>query len=159
MTQKSKSVLLNWKAVHNNWPSLNFFPCKQTVHWQYTSSRAMIIGPEDTPYENGIYLFDIFLPPEYPEVPPKVQFLTTGGGRVRLVSHCNSYRRIVANRGSSIYWKVSGRPYCVTLVPLTFQSLYVKDVTYKCMTFCGLYCTHDMLLRGSEHSTDSFNLS
>jgi len=25
--------------------------------------RALIIGPNDTPYQNGIFLFDIFLPP------------------------------------------------------------------------------------------------
>ena len=45
--------------------------------------RALIIGPADTPYANGCFLFDIFLPAEYPNTPPKVQFLTTGGGRVR----------------------------------------------------------------------------
>jgi len=43
----------------------------------------MIVGPENTPYENGIYVFDILLPPNYPDAPPKVQFLTTGGGKVR----------------------------------------------------------------------------
>ena len=29
------------------------------------------------------FLFDIFLPDEYPRVPPKMQFLTTGGGQIR----------------------------------------------------------------------------
>eukprot|EP01147_Barroeca_monosierra_P009323 gene9323-1590_t len=45
--------------------------------------RAMIIGPEETPYANGCYIFDILLPVEYPMKPPSVQLLTTGGGRVR----------------------------------------------------------------------------
>ncbi|GFR41567.1 hypothetical protein Agub_g2287, partial [Astrephomene gubernaculifera] len=45
--------------------------------------RALLIPSSDTPYANGAFLFDIFLPPAYPNVPPKVQFLTTGGGRVR----------------------------------------------------------------------------
>ncbi|KAG0588405.1 hypothetical protein KC19_2G240500 [Ceratodon purpureus] len=45
--------------------------------------RALIIGPSGTPYQNGIFLFDIFLPPDYPQVPPSVHFLTTGGGKVR----------------------------------------------------------------------------
>lgn len=44
--------------------------------------RVLIIGPEDTPYANGCFLFDVFLN-DYPQKPPKVQFLTTGGGRVR----------------------------------------------------------------------------
>jgi len=43
----------------------------------------LIIGPEGTPYENGCFCFDIFIPMEYPEKPPKVQFRTTGNGRVR----------------------------------------------------------------------------
>ncbi|EGG13927.1 Putative ubiquitin-conjugating enzyme E2 [Cavenderia fasciculata] len=34
--------------------------------------QALIIGPEDTVYENGIFIFDIFLPNNYPYAPPKV---------------------------------------------------------------------------------------
>ena len=45
--------------------------------------QAMIVPHVDTPYGNGIFIFDILLPAEYPNVPPKVQLLTTGGGRVR----------------------------------------------------------------------------
>eukprot|EP00903_Cladosiphon_okamuranus_P008073 g7787.t1 len=45
--------------------------------------RAMITGPKDTPYEGGCFEFDIMLPPDYPNKPPQVHFLTTGNGRVR----------------------------------------------------------------------------
>ncbi|GAQ82844.1 ubiquitin conjugating enzyme family protein [Klebsormidium nitens] len=45
--------------------------------------KALIIGPGGTPYQNGAFLFDILLPPDYPQVSPKVQFMTTGGGRTR----------------------------------------------------------------------------
>ncbi|CAM9810300.1 unnamed protein product [Ectocarpus sp. 4 AP-2014] len=45
--------------------------------------RAMITGPKGTPYESGCFEFDILLPPDYPNSPPKVHFLTTGSGRVR----------------------------------------------------------------------------
>jgi len=45
--------------------------------------KAMIIGPEGTPYENGCFAFDIFLPLQYPELPPKVTFVTTSHGQVR----------------------------------------------------------------------------
>ncbi len=45
--------------------------------------RVMITGPDDTPYANGCFFFDIFLPTSYPQEAPKVQFLTTGGGRIR----------------------------------------------------------------------------
>ena len=38
--------------------------------------KALIIGPSETPYENGFYLFDINFPNDYPFTPPKVKFLT-----------------------------------------------------------------------------------
>ena len=38
--------------------------------------KALIIGPSNTPYENGFYLFDINFPNDYPFSPPKVKFLT-----------------------------------------------------------------------------------
>jgi len=41
--------------------------------------RALIIGPEDTPYRYGNYFFDFYFPEEYPYVPPKVVFQTREG--------------------------------------------------------------------------------
>jgi ubiquitin-protein ligase len=43
----------------------------------------LISGPKDTPYENGLFLFDVFLPGNYPQVEPKVLLVTTGNGSVR----------------------------------------------------------------------------
>ena len=34
--------------------------------------RALILGPDDTPYAMGAFVFDIHLPPEYPNRPPSV---------------------------------------------------------------------------------------
>lgn len=34
--------------------------------------RALIIGPEDTPYSGGCFVFDFYFPPEYPNCPPQV---------------------------------------------------------------------------------------
>jgi len=44
-------------------------------------SRALITGPEDTPYEDGIFLFDILFPENYPKIPPKVLMNNTGNCR------------------------------------------------------------------------------
>ena len=38
--------------------------------------RALIIGPRDTPYENGFYLFKFKFPCDYPHTPPLVTFCT-----------------------------------------------------------------------------------
>lgn len=35
--------------------------------------RCLILGPRDTPYEHVPFFFDIQLPKEYPQVPPKVR--------------------------------------------------------------------------------------
>jgi ubiquitin-protein ligase len=46
--------------------------------------RFLITGPADTPYQNGIFLFDLKFPSSYPTQPPSVRFLTTGNGTVRM---------------------------------------------------------------------------
>ncbi|WWC92891.1 uncharacterized protein L201_007853 [Kwoniella dendrophila CBS 6074] len=46
--------------------------------------KAMIIGPEGTPYENGCFIFDIFLPLDYNQRCPNVKSMTTNGGKYRL---------------------------------------------------------------------------
>ena len=45
--------------------------------------KALIVGPEGTPYAHGCFEFDILLPGDYPARPPKVLLATTGGGTVR----------------------------------------------------------------------------
>lgn len=32
--------------------------------------RAVIVGASGTPYHDGLFFFDIFLPPDYPHEPP-----------------------------------------------------------------------------------------
>ncbi|KAL0054327.1 hypothetical protein WJX82_007206 [Trebouxia sp. C0006] len=51
---------------------------KQMMLW-----KALITGPEDTPYSGGCFEFDIYFPPTYPNVPMNVQLRTTGGTTVR----------------------------------------------------------------------------
>ncbi|KAG6900953.1 hypothetical protein C0993_004390 [Termitomyces sp. T159_Od127] len=41
--------------------------------------KALITGPEGTPYHNGCYLFDIFLGPTYNQSPPNVKYMTMLG--------------------------------------------------------------------------------
>ena len=45
--------------------------------------KAMIMGPKDTPYECGFFVFHMWFPIDYPSRPPYVEFMTTDQGRVR----------------------------------------------------------------------------
>lgn len=45
--------------------------------------RAVITGPEDTPYSCGAFVLDVGFPSRYPDVPPQVNLQTTGRNTVR----------------------------------------------------------------------------
>jgi len=45
--------------------------------------QVLIVPHRDTPYGNAVFVFDVLLPADYPSSPPRVQLLTTGGGKVR----------------------------------------------------------------------------
>lgn len=45
--------------------------------------RALVSGPEDSPYEHGLFTFDLLLPAGYPRMPPLMVLETTGEGRAR----------------------------------------------------------------------------
>jgi len=57
---------------------------KHGIYYKHDDSdilkgQALIIGPEDTPYQYGYYLFDFYFPPDYPHTPPRVKYLTNDG--------------------------------------------------------------------------------
>ncbi len=67
-------------ALPVDWGSSCF--CR-AMNSQLNMLRVMITGPDESPYANGCFFFDVCLPSEYPKVTPLVQFLTTGGGKIR----------------------------------------------------------------------------
>jgi len=38
--------------------------------------EAILLGPKETPYENGVFILDIFIPQDYPLKPPNYIFKT-----------------------------------------------------------------------------------
>ncbi|CEM35858.1 unnamed protein product [Vitrella brassicaformis CCMP3155] len=42
----------------------------------YRYFKVLMEGPEGTPYQDGLYHLELFLPEGYPMEPPKVRFLT-----------------------------------------------------------------------------------
>ena len=60
------------------------------IHFDETNllnAKILIIGPEDTPYEGGYYIYKVRFPGSYPFKPPKVTFCSNSKIRI----HPNMY--------------------------------------------------------------------
>lgn len=57
-------------------------PCQPPSCLPQDLFSALIKGPTRTPYEDGLYLFDIQLPNIYPAVPPHFCYLSQCSGRL-----------------------------------------------------------------------------
>lgn len=68
-----KSLPINWDT------SILVRVCPNHIN----ALKFIIIGPEDTPYHNGIFEFHAYFPENYPNVPPKVNIETTDMAHVR----------------------------------------------------------------------------
>jgi len=83
---------------------------------------ALIIGPKDTPYQNGYYFFEFNFPNNYPHSPPVVLFRTTDG-ITRF--NPNLYRDGKVCLSVLNTWKGEGWTACLTLrtILLTLQTV------------------------------------
>eukprot|EP00656_Telonema_subtile_P004579 TRINITY_DN12095_c0_g1_i7.p1 TRINITY_DN12095_c0_g1~~TRINITY_DN12095_c0_g1_i7.p1 ORF type:complete len:613 (+),score=123.11 TRINITY_DN12095_c0_g1_i7:667-2505(+) len=70
-----KAVNREWKILRKGLPSNVYV---QACESQLELLRAFIVGPEDTPYAGGLFVFDIKLPADYPASPPNVLFWSFG---------------------------------------------------------------------------------
>lgn len=76
----AKEMLSHSKSMPLEWGSSIFYrfnPNNLKFH------EFVIAGPEGTPYDSGCFLFRMYCPSNYPNVCPKVNLYTTGGGTVR----------------------------------------------------------------------------
>ncbi len=79
----------NIKRLYKEWIDLQkSLPDSIYIRWYCDVNRPdlfkiLIIPSEDTPYAYGCFIFDLYIPPDYPNIHPQVLFLTTGNGNVR----------------------------------------------------------------------------
>ncbi|KAG8385553.1 hypothetical protein BUALT_Bualt03G0057200 [Buddleja alternifolia] len=82
----SLQVKREWlKKVHQEWSILEK-DLPETIYVRVYEERmdlvrAAIIGSAGTPYHDGLFFFDIYLPPQYPNEPPMVYY-NSGGLRI-----------------------------------------------------------------------------
>eukprot|EP01100_Stratorugosa_tubuloviscum_P007064 TRINITY_DN297_c1_g1_i2.p1 TRINITY_DN297_c1_g1~~TRINITY_DN297_c1_g1_i2.p1 ORF type:complete len:161 (+),score=58.94 TRINITY_DN297_c1_g1_i2:74-556(+) len=67
-------------------------------HW-----NATIVGPDDTPWEGGIFTLRLSFPPNYPDKPPKVQFLTSYMYHPNVFSDGSLCLDIIQDKWSPVY--------------------------------------------------------
>lgn len=56
--------------------------------------KAIVTGPESTPYKGGCWMLNVYFPPSYPSVAPDIRFYTP-------IRHCNinAHGRVREGRG------------------------------------------------------------
>ncbi|XP_022764068.1 putative ubiquitin-conjugating enzyme E2 38 isoform X2 [Durio zibethinus] len=70
-----KRIQDEWKILENDLPETIYV---RVYEARMDLLRAVIIGPSGTPYHDGLFVFDCFFPPKYPNEPPMVYYYSGG---------------------------------------------------------------------------------
>ncbi|KAI6191419.1 putative ubiquitin-conjugating enzyme protein 17 [Aphelenchoides bicaudatus] len=84
LKDRTKRIAKELASIHSSLPlnaSNSIFVCMDESRIDVL--KILISGPDDSPYANGLFEFDVFFPSNYPLSPPKFSFLTTGGNTIR----------------------------------------------------------------------------
>ncbi|KAL6609506.1 hypothetical protein ACP70R_039475 [Stipagrostis hirtigluma subsp. patula] len=71
----AKRIQHEWKVLEKDLPDTIFVRAYED---RMDLLRAVIVGPTGTPYHDGLFFFDIYFPPQYPGVPPLVNYRAGG---------------------------------------------------------------------------------
>ncbi|KAL2343375.1 hypothetical protein Fmac_004660 [Flemingia macrophylla] len=71
----AKKIQDEWKILEENLPETIFVRVSET---RMELLRAVIVGPQGTPYHDGLFFFDCLFPSTYPAGPPKVHYHSGG---------------------------------------------------------------------------------
>lgn len=70
-----KAIMQEWRILQKNLPESIFV---RVYEKRIDLLRAAIIGAEGTPYNGGLFFFDLAFPPDYPVTPPFVHYRSFG---------------------------------------------------------------------------------
>ncbi|CAN6326731.1 unnamed protein product [Urochloa humidicola] len=71
----TKRVQKEWKILENSLPETIYV---RAFEDRMDLLRAAMVGAAGTPYQDGLFFFDVQLPPSYPAVPPQVCYHSFG---------------------------------------------------------------------------------
>ncbi|TVU17601.1 hypothetical protein EJB05_33647, partial [Eragrostis curvula] len=70
-----KRVQKEWKILEHDLPDTIYV---RAFEDRMDLLRVAMVGAAGTPYQDGLFFFDLQLPPSYPDVPPQVQYRSFG---------------------------------------------------------------------------------
>lgn len=123
-----KKVQQDWSILLKNLPDSIFV---RVYEDRMDLLRAVIVGAYGTPYQDGLFVFDFHLPPEYPQVPPSAYY-HSGGWRINPNLYeegkvCLSLLNTWSGRGNEV-WDPSSSSILQVLVSL--QGLVLNSKPY-----------------------------
>ncbi|PIA27784.1 hypothetical protein AQUCO_07500005v1 [Aquilegia coerulea] len=123
-----KKVQQDWSILQKNLPDSIYV---RVYEDRMDLLRAVIVGAYGTPYQDGLFVFDFHLPPEYPQVPPSVHY-HSGGWRINPNLYeegkvCLSLLNTWSGKGNEV-WDPSSSSILQVLVSL--QGLVLNSKPY-----------------------------
>ncbi|KAJ6725010.1 UBIQUITIN-CONJUGATING ENZYME E2 24-RELATED [Salix viminalis] len=123
-----RKVQQEWSILENNLPESIYV---RVYEERMDLLRAVIVGSNGTPYHDGLFFFDIFLPPGYPHEPPLVHY-RSGGLRVNPNLYesgkiCLSLLNTWTGSGSEVWNPESSS---ILQVLLSLQALVLNEKPY-----------------------------
>ncbi|KAI4334988.1 hypothetical protein L6164_013678 [Bauhinia variegata] len=70
-----KKIMKEWRILEQNLPESIYV---RVYEKRIDLLRAVIVGAAGTPYHDGLFFFDISLPPDYPNHPPDIHYRSFG---------------------------------------------------------------------------------
>lgn len=124
----AKKVQQEWGILEKNLPETIYV---RIYEERMDLLRAAIVGAHGTPYHDALFFFDILLPPEYPQKPPVVHYIS-GGLRVNPNLYetgkvCLSLLNTWTGTGTEV-WKPESST--VLQVLLSLQALVLNEKPY-----------------------------
>lgn len=124
----TKKVQQEWSILEKDLPEKIYV---RAFEERMDLLRAAIVGAPGTPYHDGLFFFDIYLPPEYPHEPPTVHYIS-GGLRVNPNLYesgkvCLSLLNTWTGTGSEVWNPGSST---ILQILLSLQALVLNDKPY-----------------------------
>ncbi|KAH7934639.1 hypothetical protein HPB51_028994 [Rhipicephalus microplus] len=88
--------------------------------------HAIIVGPDNTPYQGGYFHFVLKCPLYYPACPPQVHFMTTDGGRVRFNPNLYSSGLVSLSVLGTFHGPSWNPEMTIQTVLVSIQSLFIE---------------------------------